>query len=375
MTLAADRCPQSRILLVDDRPANLLALEALLEPLGQKLVEVQSGEEALRRLTQDDFAVVLLDVAMPGMDGYETARLLRNQERSRQTPIIFVTAHETPDAGVIDAYSLGAVDFLVKPIVPVILRSKVAVFVELYLKTEEIKRQQERLRQQQEEVLRTEQLAAVGRLAAGIAHEIRNPLAAIKLLVEGALLPQTPRPLSREQLTVLHGEATRLERTVQEFLDFARPPTLHRRLQDVWGVVTQAASLVRPRAQRQNVQLLLHPPAAPVPVEVDHGQLGTVFVNLFLNALDVLPRGGVLEVYLERLAEGARLAIHDNGPGIPPEILEQLFTPFLTSKPTGMGLGLWISRRIVEEHGGRITLANGPGGGTCVTIALPIAEA
>jgi signal transduction histidine kinase/DNA-binding response OmpR family regulator len=138
------------ILLVDDQPANLLALEAILEGLGQNLVRAQSGPEALKRLLKDEFAVILLDVQMPGMDGLETAALIRQRDKTRHTPIIFLTAHERTDAQTFRGYSLGAVDYLFKPLVPEVLRSKVAVFVELTRKTEQIKLQAELLRQTQE---------------------------------------------------------------------------------------------------------------------------------------------------------------------------------------------------------------------------------
>src|SRR5947209_8388813 len=129
---APDAGPKASILLVDDQPANLLALEAILDSLGQNLVRAGSGEEALRRLLDQDFAVVLLDVQMPGLHGFEAARMIRGRERSRHTPIIFLTAFDTADFPPAQAYTLGAVDYLVKPIAPAVLRSKVAVFVELY---------------------------------------------------------------------------------------------------------------------------------------------------------------------------------------------------------------------------------------------------
>ena len=135
------------ILLVDDRPANLLALEAILQELGHNLVQARSGEEALQRLLADEFALVLLDVQMPGLDGFETAKLIRGRDSSRHTPIIFLTAFESDRFPVERAYSLGVVDYLVKPLVPVIVRGKVAGLVDLFEKTRQVKRQAERIRQ------------------------------------------------------------------------------------------------------------------------------------------------------------------------------------------------------------------------------------
>ncbi len=226
----------------------------------------------------------------------------------------------------------------------------------------------------QREMLRAEQLSAVGQLAASVAHEVRNPLTSVKLLVEAALRPRNRQPLTEEDLEVIHGEVVRLEQTVQGFLDFARPPALRRGTWDLRDVVTRAVELVRARARQQGVQVEVHGGDAPVHADVDGGQLTTVLVNLFLNALDAMPHGGRLEVTLDHGADDIRLEVADTGPGIAPEVLERLFTPFTSTRPTGTGLGLSISRRVVEEHGGRIGAANRPEGGACFSIALPAKE-
>lgn len=232
----------------------------------------------------------------------------------------------------------------------------------------------QRLQRQHQEIIRAQQLAAVGQLAASVAHEIRNPLTAIKLLVEAALRRRNPRPFTEENLRVVHGEILRLEETVQSFLDFARPPALRRQPCDLRQVLSQAVELVRVRAQQQGVRLDVHSPETPVPGEADGGQMCTVLVNLFINALDAMPQGGILDARLE--AEplgGTRLVVTDTGPGIAPEMAANLFTPFCSTKPTGSGLGLSISQRIVEGHGGRIQAVNRPTGGACVTVTLPCA--
>src|SRR5690242_3124536 len=139
--------PPANVLLVDDQPANLLALETMLADLSLNLVPATSGPEALRQVLRCDFAVVLLDVQMPDMDGFETARLIRSRGKSRYTPIVFLTAFESSQTAISEAYELGAVDFLIKPLVPIILRAKVTSFVDLFRKTEQVKRQMEQLRQ------------------------------------------------------------------------------------------------------------------------------------------------------------------------------------------------------------------------------------
>src|SRR6476469_3614732 len=142
-----------KLLLVDDRPENLLALEAILEPLGQALVRANSGPEALRHVLAQEFAVILLDVQMPGMNGFEVAEIIKSRERSRTIPIIFLSAISKEDAYVFKGYSMGAVDYVFKPFNPDILRSKVAVFVDRYLKQEEIQRQADLLRESQKREL------------------------------------------------------------------------------------------------------------------------------------------------------------------------------------------------------------------------------
>jgi signal transduction histidine kinase len=366
---------KANVLLVDDIPANLLALRTILESPDRNLIEANSGEQALQHLLRDDFAVILLDVSLPGMDGYEVARLIRGRKRSQRTPIIFVTAYDTPSERMIDAYSQGAVDFLVKPLVPAVLRSKVAVFVELFQKTEQVKRQQEQVLSQQREMMRAGHLAVAGQLAASVAHEVRNPLATIKVLVEGALRERNAAPLSRQELTVMHGEIARLERIVQEYLDFARPPELNRSLGDLRDVLDQAAALLQANARKQNVHLAVDYPARPVWVQVDHDQIRAVLVNLLLNAMEAMKQGGHLQVTLKALPHEIALTVTDTGCGIPPDILKQMFSPFVSSKPTGTGLGLCISKRIVEYHGGRITAKNRPEGGAEVALTLPIANA
>ena len=179
------------ILLVDDQPANLIALEALLERPGVRLVSVRSGADALRNLLKEDFALVLLDVQMPGMDGFETAALIRQRPRTQHTPIIFLTAHESTDAQAFRGYRAGAVDFLTKPIVPEVLRSKVSVFVDLFEKTERIRRQEEEIRTTQEREYHRQLADAEERIeSARLREEIRLAREVQQRLFPAASLPQ-----------------------------------------------------------------------------------------------------------------------------------------------------------------------------------------
>jgi signal transduction histidine kinase len=228
-----------------------------------------------------------------------------------------------------------------------------------------------RVQQHQREMLRAEQLAAVGQMAASVAHEVRNPLTAVKMLVDLAVRPRDPKPLSKDDLRVIQAEVTRLEKTIQGFLDLTRLPMPQRAMRDLREPIAQAIELFRPRAEQQNVQIVNYSPAEPAMAFVDGEQLRTVLVNLGLNALDAMPRGGRLEISLMPTLEGCYIRVSDTGPGISPDISDRLFTPFASTKRTGTGLGLSISRRIVQEHGGDLTATNRAEGGACFTIELP----
>lgn len=234
----------------------------------------------------------------------------------------------------------------------------------------------ERYQEQQHSMLRAEQLSAVGQLAASVAHEVRNPLTSVKMLVEAALRPRNPKPLSADDLKVIHGEVARLEHTVQSFLDFARLPIPRRSPCDLRDIVIQSLELVQARARQQKVEVITNNPDQPLYAQVDREQFCNVLVNLFLNALDAMPNGGRLEIHQTNTqGQGIRMEIADTGPGISLDMASRLFTPFSSSKPTGTGLGLSICRRIIEEHGGEITGHNRPEGGACFVISLPGEEA
>ena len=171
--------PRASILMVDDRPENLVALEAILEPLGHRLVRAHSGEEALRHVLREDFAVVLMDVQMPGMNGFETVQIIKSRERSKHLPIIFLTAISKDEQYVFEGYSAGAVDYLSKPFNPAILRSKVAVFVDLFLKNEQIREQSEQLRESERRTLELQHQARIQESDARFAEIVDSAMEAI----------------------------------------------------------------------------------------------------------------------------------------------------------------------------------------------------
>jgi signal transduction histidine kinase len=230
----------------------------------------------------------------------------------------------------------------------------------------------QKLQQREREVRRSEQLAAVGQLAAGVAHEIRNPLTSIKILIQAGREDLEAHGFPDEDLQVIEDEIRRMERTLRTFLDFARPPRLERAPLDLVPLVQRTLRLVAGRAERQGVAVSFHHPADPVPIDADAEQLQQVLVNLALNALDVMPHGGSLEVSLWTPHDGlVELSVRDTGQGITPELIPRLFQPFVSTKDTGLGMGLVVSRRIVEDHGGTLQALNRPEGGACFLCRLP----
>jgi PAS domain S-box-containing protein len=232
-------------------------------------------------------------------------------------------------------------------------------------------RNEERLREQQ--MVRAEQMAAIGQVAAGVAHELRNPLTSIKGLVQVNLREADARGLPAEDLRVIEQEVRRMERSLQTFLDFARPPRPDRRRLDLADVVDRVVALVGGRARKQGIALRFLRPDGPARVDGDQDQLQQLVLNLVLNALDAMPHGGAVEVDLRLPRDGyTELLIRDTGPGIAPHILPKVFETFVSSKETGIGLGLPVSRRIAEDHGGALTAYNLPAGGACFALRLPV---
>ncbi len=245
-----------------------------------------------------------------------------------------------------------------------------------------------RLQKSQRDALRAEQLAALGQLAAGMAHELRNPLTSIKLLVQSAAEQGASGVLEGRDLIILEQEIVRLERAIQLFLDFARPAKLQKQRFDLREVIENTVELVSKRAARQHVKLICQLSDRPLLIEADAEQIRQVTLNLLINSLDVLPGGGTIDITVD-LPDNPRdahtgdisatvrrvlLQICDNGPGLPDSLVERIFEPFVSTKETGLGLGLSICRRIVEDHGGTIGAGNRAGGGAEFHVELPLAE-
>ncbi len=231
-------------------------------------------------------------------------------------------------------------------------------------------RGEERLRERQ--MVRAEQMAAIGQVAAGVAHELRNPLTSVKGLVQVNLREADAQGLPTEDLQIIEHEVRRMERTLQTFLDFARPPKPDRRRLDLATVVDRVYALIGGRARKQGVALRCIRPNGPTWVDGDGDQLQQLMLNLLLNALDAMPHGGAVEVELRSPRDGLiELLVRDTGPGVAPQILPKVFETYVSDKETGIGIGLPVSRRIAEDHGGTLAANNLPAGGACFALRLP----
>lgn len=370
-----------KCLLVDDLPENLVALEALLKSDSLECHKASSGEEALELLLVHDYALALLDVQMPGMDGFELAELMRGSERSRHVPIIFVTAGSGDTARRFRGYEAGAVDFIQKPIEPDILRSKANVFFELYNQRRQIAKQRDSLAAMGLELQAAD--AQKNRFLAVLAHELRNPIMA---LVAGLRLLERREgtdavPEIRSAMNRSLGHMTRL---VEDLLDISRIEQgkislRHEELllQDVIGF---AIETVQPIIDSAEHRLHLALPDDPVRLRGDHARVTQIVGNLISNAARYTPNGGDIRVSLRSEDRWAKIEIADNGIGIAPEQQGRIFDIFAQVAPDGrmnqegLGIGLALVKQLVELHGGRILLTrSAPGEGSSFEVWLPLA--
>lgn len=388
--------PSADILVVDDNKPNLAAIEVALGDMGRRLVKAESGQAALRELLTRDFALIILDVQMPGMDGFETARLIRNRKRTRHVPIIFVTAYTRNDAEILKGYRLGAVDFMFKPIVPEVLRAKARVFVELQERTAEVQHQAQRLR----ELERRESLRQIAiererwkadtarrenrqkdEFLAVLAHELRNPLSPI---VTGIQLLEVYGKDNAGVCRVrgmMDRQARHLMRLIDDLLDVARITSGKINI-DIGRVnlaeaAEQAADSIADLIAEKHHTLTVTPPDEALAVAADPVRLTQIIANLLNNAARYTDEGGNIELTWRRDGDEALIRVSDNGQGISHEMLERIFEQFVQedSRGRGLGLGLALVQRLVAMHGGRVRAASdGHGRGSEFSVWIPLAE-
>jgi two-component system sensor histidine kinase/response regulator len=383
------------ILIVDDTPENLVALEAVLSDLGQRLVKVTSGKEALRMLLKEEFAVILLDVNMPGMNGFETAALIRQRKNSEHVPIIFVTAISTTDTHMFKGYSLGAVDYIFTPVNAEVLRSKVSVFVELVKKSQAVKQQAKQL-QEANEILRTEVATRkkaeealkesndeLEAFSYSVSHDLRAPVRAMqgfaRVLVEdyGDKLDDA----ARDYLDRIVTGACRMDNLIQDLLVYSRLGHTELSLGPISlkQLVNEIVRQISPEIGAKKAEISV---ADDLPeVTGNKMALGQAVENLITNGLKFIPEDRVPKVRIEAQTIGklVRLWIIDNGIGIPEEHHSRIFRVFerlhTAESFPGTGIGLAIVRKGVERMNGRVGLESEVGKGSRFWIELPAATA
>ena len=387
----------ANILIVDDIEANLLALEAVLAPLGCNIVRASSGDEALKHLLFHDFAVALIDVMMPGLDGPATAALIKNRPATRHIPIIFLTGLETHQQAIVYAYAKGAVDYLVKPCDPDILRSKVSVFVELFLKRRELQQQTELAQRREREALENRRLYESERgarvqaeviaqarqdIIAVVSHDLRNPMGAIltsaSLIKKAAQKGEIDGAIRRAE-TIERGVA-RMQRIVNDLLDTAKIQagglSIEIKEADVAPLLDQVGELLRPvlAERKQTLEISVD---GPLPrAKCDRERLFQVFSNLIGNASKFSPEGDHITVEASARAQEILFAVTDHGCGISADQQVHIFEPYWQAsqeRKRGLGLGLAIVKGIVEAHGTRIWVESRVGVGTRFFFTLPSA--
>jgi signal transduction histidine kinase len=361
---------QPSVLLVDDVPANLLALEGVLAPLKVRLVTATSGEEALAHLLRrDDYAAILLDVQMPGLNGLETAKLIKTREKSKHIPILFITAISREAAYALRGYTEGGVDYLLKPIDPEILRAKVSVFVELYRRGEEIRRQ----------TLAVAQSKAKDAFLAAVAHELRTPLTAAKAQAQLALrqLEDAPDRIKRGLITI-ERQIDRVAKFVEELFEVSR--------QQMGSLVLDISrfdfsELLQEVCERMQLttarHLITYRSDRPLWLIADRDRVDQILTNLLSNAIRYSPEGGAVEVVVTSDGHHLTFEVRDEGLGVPKEKQALIFERYGRAHPAdfgGMGLGLTISKGLVSLHGGDIWVESEgiPGRGSTFGVKLPV---
>ncbi len=389
------------ILLVDDQPAKLLSYEAILAPLGEHLITASSGKEALERLLRTDIAVVLIDVCMPDVDGFELASMIHQHPRHQRAAIIFVSAVHMSDMDRVRGYEVGGVDYVSVPIVPEILRARVSVFADLYRKTQQLERlnleledrvaertaaletSSSRIRRSEEALRESDRRK--DEFLAMLAHELRNPLAPIRNAIEYARRRVPPDRELRWSYDMIDRQVEHLTRLVGDLLDVSRITRgrleIRRERADLAEIVRAAVETIGPTLNLKGQQLHVAMPTEPIPLDADVVRLNQVFLNLLDNACKFTPEGGSVWLAMEVVGRAVEIRVRDPGPGIRAEELPRLFEMFYQpsrasrSPKGGLGIGLSLARRLVEMHGGSLdAFSEGEGRGSEFVVRLSLSE-
>jgi signal transduction histidine kinase len=409
------------VLIVDDQPRNLDALEAMLLPLDCELVRAQSADEALLTLLRHEFAAIVLDIRMPGMSGIELARLIKQRRRSRHIPILFLTAHLVDESDILQGYGAGAVDYLSKPVDAAILRSKVGVFVDLFIKTRALVRLNEALQSEVTERQRAQAalqvandelerrvqertaalLRAVGEarasrdeaerqsrlkdeFLASLSHELRTPM---NVILGWLATLEEGKPIADvyAAVAVVRRNAQLQAKLIEDLLDMNSLISGNAQLDlmpvDVGLLLQNTIQGLQPAADSKGIRLLASVETPLSPVRGDGRRLQQVLWNLVHNAVKFTTRGGRIEIRVRQTPAVLEIAVQDDGRGISADFLPHVFDRFRQENPlpdggtSGLGIGLAIARQFVELHGGHLRAASrGLGLGSTFVLELPIPE-
>jgi len=389
-----------KILVVNDNPASLLGMTAILEQwaeeIGYQIETARSGEETLRQVLMHEFAVILLDVNMPGMNGFETAEAIHMRTSSASIPIIFITAYLADEIHRLKGYQMGAVDYLFTPIVPQILKAKLSVFVGLSRKNRELKAQTQALNERTNDLIMTnkrlesaiserniaeKQSQDKDEFLAMLGHELRNPLNAISNAAQLVSQSLTQVGYTSQAHEIILRQSKHLTNIVNDLLDMSRVMAgkvqlskqvvdLHQFTQDCLNTLTLTG-----RADSHTINFN----GEEAWIEADPTRLEQMVINLLDNALKYTPAGGTLTIEVVALDNEAVLRVQDSGLGIPAELLPHVFDVFIQGERAldrsqgGLGIGLSLVRKLAQLHGGSVHAAS-PGSelGSVFTICLPL---
>jgi signal transduction histidine kinase len=352
--------PAAKILAVDDNAANLLALAALLEPLENHFVQARSGAEALDLASQTEFAVILLDVMMPVMDGFETLARLREIPTAKYTPVVFLTAIDPDPRAIQRAYKMGVVDYILKPILPEMLRGKVEALVTFHRRGEEVRR-------------RGVALAAKDRSIGMLAHDLRSPMSAIVTSADLLLRRAALDPLTRKTVDRIYRTSVRMAEMIGSLTDYARAGRgaipVDRRSMDLGDLCRDLVDDSRLAHPARPIDLEC---AGEVRGEWDRARLHQAVSNLLANAITYST--GTVAVRVQGGSSEVDVAVHNDGPPIAAEFLPIIFQPFERGSGRaggGLGLGLFIVSEIAKAHLGNISVSSDATTGTTFVLRLP----
>jgi signal transduction histidine kinase len=368
-------------LLVDDLEENLLSLEALLRRDGLVLLKARSGDEALELLLHHDVALALVDVKMPGLNGFELAELMRGNERTSRVPIIFVTAGNADRQRRFRGYGAGAVDFIHKPIETDILRSKADVFFDLYRQRRQIAIQRDELKAHSDALEEADRRK--DEFLATLAHELRNPLAPLRHGLD--ILRRNPNGGGAMEIReMMDRQLLHLVRLIDDLLDVSRVSQgkieLRKERIRAADVLRGALELSQPLIDSAGHSLTIDVPPAPIWLDADMTRLAQVVGNLLNNAAKYTPEGGRIGLSLRADGDNAIVAVSDNGLGIPADMQSKVFQLFAQVEDHtdrargGLGIGLALVKQLVAMHGGSVSAESaGPGQGSIFTVRIPLA--